>query len=68
MPTQQHPSPLSVSVADAAAMTSLSQYIIRDAINRGHLPALRIGPVRIAILTADLEAWLKGHQRVVDIA
>ena len=47
-------------------MTSVSQYIIRDAINRGALPALRIGERRIAILTTDLEGWLKGHQRVAD--
>ena len=63
----QQPSPLSVSVADAAAMTSFSQYEIREAINAGELPAIRRGR-RIAILTPDLETWLRGHKRVTDVA
>ena len=65
MSTSQHPATLSVSVADAAAMTSFSPFLIRDAINKGELPAIRRGR-RIAILAADLEAWLKGQPKVTD--
>lgn len=53
-----NPTPLSVSVRDAAAITGLSEYEIRKAINKGELPARRRG-VRIVILRDDLSAWLR---------
>jgi len=54
---------LSVSVKDAAVLTSFSEYEIRDAINKGELAAIRRGR-RIAILVPDLTEWLKGHPKV----
>ena len=65
MSTPDHSPLLSVSVKQAAAMTSIGEFVLRDAINRGDLPALRVGERRIAILVTELEAWLKGHPRVV---
>lgn len=54
---------LAVSVRQAADATSLSERIIRAAINRRDLPARRVG-TRLVILTADLEAWLSSHEVV----
>jgi excisionase family DNA binding protein len=54
---------LSLSVKDAATVTSLSQDSIRDAINRGQLPAIRVGR-RIAILVSDLTDWLHSQPKV----
>ena len=52
--------PLAVSIADAAAMLSLSDDTIRRAIDRGDLRASRLGHVwRIRV--ADIEGYL--HQR-----
>lgn len=67
MTTPQHPTALSVSVHHAAALTSFSEYEIRNAINNGSLPASRLGR-RIAILTSDLEAWLQSLPKVGDVA
>ena len=53
-----NPTPLSTSVRDAAALTSLSEYEIRNAINKGDLPARKVGR-RLVILTDDLRAWLE---------
>lgn len=63
MTTPQLSTALSVSVKDAAVLTSFSEYEIRDAINKGELPAIRRGR-RLAILVPDLTAWLNGHERV----
>lgn len=60
MPTPPLSTALSVSVKDAAALTSFSEYEIRDAINRGELPHLRRGR-RYAILVSDLTAWLQSQ-------
>ena len=59
--------PLSVSVRDAAAMTSLSEYEIRNAVNKGELPAVRRGR-RIVIFPADLTTWLKSLPKAGDAA
>ena len=53
-----NPTPLSTSVRDVAALTSLSEYEIRNAINKGDLPARKVGR-RLVILTDDLRAWLE---------
>lgn len=63
----QQPTALTVSVADAAALTSFSQYEIRKAINEGELPAIRRG-VRLAIFLTDLHAWLESLPKAVDEA
>jgi len=63
----QHPTALTVSVADAAQLTSFSQYEIRKAINAGELPAIKRG-VRLAIFVTDLTAWLQSLPKAVDPA
>lgn len=52
-----NPATVSVSVADAAAMTSFSQYDIRNAINRGELPAVQHGK-QIAVKVDELRQWV----------
>ena len=49
--------PLSISVRDAAALTSLSEFEVRKAINSGDLTARKVGR-RLVILTEDLRKWL----------
>lgn len=50
--------PIAVSVKTAAAMVDVSESTIREAINRGNLPAFRIGRA-VRIHVAELEAWTK---------
>lgn len=59
--------PLSVSVRDAAALTSLSEYEIRTAVSKGELPAGRRGR-RIFIFPEDLTAWLRSLPKAGDAA
>lgn len=58
--TPQPSAALSVSVKDAAALTSFSDYEIRNAINKGELPVIRRGR-RIAIPVPELTAWLRAQ-------
>lgn len=58
---------LSVSVRDAALLTSFSEYEIRNAINKGELPAIKRGR-RLAILLPDLTAWLNALPKAGDAA
>lgn len=60
-----NPTTLSVSVRDAATLTSFSEYEIRKAINAGELEAVRRG-VRIAIPVDALNAWLKSLPRAAE--
>lgn len=62
-----NPTTLSVSVREAAAITSLSEYEIRKAVNAGELEAVRRG-VRIVIPVSNLDAWIKALPKVVDDA
>lgn len=48
---------LSVSVRDAAVLTSFSEYEIRNAINAGELAAVRYGK-RIAVKVDELRQWV----------
>lgn len=57
--------PLTLSVRDAAALTSLSEWEIREAINKLELPARRRGR-RLVILRSDLEAFIQGLPLVGD--
>ncbi len=60
-----NPTTLSVSVRDAALLTSFSEYEIRKAINAGELEAVRRG-VRIAIPVTALTAWIESLPKVAD--
>jgi len=61
MTTPQHPTALSVSVRDAASLTSFSEYEIREALNKGELPRIQRGR-RIAIAYDDLRAWVESQK------
>ena len=67
MPTPQTSTALSVSVRDAAILTSFSEYEIRSAINARELPAIKRGR-RLAILLPDLTAWLQSQPKTTDAA
>lgn len=54
---------IAVAIKTAAAMTDLSEHSIREAINKQHLPAYRVGRA-IRIRVADLESWVSGLIRV----
>ena len=56
---------IGVSPKDAALLTSISEKLIRDAINEGHIPARRVG-TRIAIDYDGLVAWFRSHPPVVE--
>ena len=58
---------LSVSVRDAALLTSFSEYEIRKAINEGELVAVKRGR-RLSIPTANLQAWLDSLPKTTDAA
>lgn len=55
--------PLTVTIAQAAERTGLSQDTIREAVNRLELPAKRHGR-RIVIRYTDLEKWVDGMEDV----
>lgn len=52
-----------VSVKTAASMCEVSEDVIRGAINKQQLPAVRVGRV-IRIKPADVEAWADSLVRV----
>jgi excisionase family DNA binding protein len=60
-----NPTPLSLSVRDAALLTSLSEYEIRALVNAGTIPARRSGR-RILIDYAGLQSYIKSLPAVVD--
>lgn len=49
---------IAVSVKTAAAMVEVSESTIREAIDKKHLPAFRIGRA-IRIHVTELDAWTK---------
>lgn len=57
------PTPIGLSVRDAAALTSFGEKEIRDAVNKGEIPAFRRG-TRIVIDHEGLVAWLRSHPPV----
>ena len=57
-PTQTDP--IGVSVKQAAVLTSLSHWFIRDEVNAGRIPARRVGS-RIVIDYDGLRAWVKSQ-------
>lgn len=65
--TTHHSTARSISVAQAAADSSFSEYEIRKAINAGELIAIKRG-VRIAIPVPNLQAWLDALPKTGDAA
>jgi len=59
------PTPIGVSVKDAALLTSLGEKDIRDSVNRGDIPAIRRG-TRIVIDYAGLIDWFRSNPAVVE--
>jgi excisionase family DNA binding protein len=57
--------PLTLSVRDAALATSLSEYEIRDLVNRGTIPARRNGR-RILIDFNGLQTYIRSLPLVVE--
>jgi excisionase family DNA binding protein len=55
--------PLAVTIAEAAQMTSLSQFTIRDQIKVGRLKATKIGR-RVVIPVRELERFVSGGSGV----
>lgn len=62
-----NPTPLSLSVRDAAALTSLSEYEIRDLVHAGTIPARRRGR-RILIDYSALLDWFGSLPEVAEVA
>ena len=62
---QHQPTPIGLSVRDAAALTSLGEKYVRDAVNSGEIPARRRG-TRIVIDYDTLVDWYRGLPPVVD--
>ena len=60
---QEKPHPIAVQVKTAAGLIDVSPDTIRQAVNKGTLPAFRVGRT-IRIFTADLEEWCR-NQTVV---
>lgn len=65
MSTPRQYAALSVSVAEAADITSFSAFDIWNAVSTGQLPAIRLGD-RAAIRVTDLERWLDSLPAVND--
>jgi hypothetical protein len=59
------PTPLTVSVRDAALATSLSEYEIRELVNKGVLQARRSGR-RVLVEWAALESHIRSLPPVVE--
>lgn len=62
-----NPTPLSLSVRDAAALTSLSEYEIRELVNAGTIAARRRGR-RVLIDYSALVAWFRSLPEVAEVA
>lgn len=67
--TQQHPTTLSVRVKQASQMTGLSEWLIREAINKEQLQAIRVpsmnpksNRVTVLIEVEELQAWLRSFK------
>jgi excisionase family DNA binding protein len=54
--------PLAVTVADAAQMTTLNQWTIRDLIKKGRLKGTRVGK-RILVPVRELEKLVNGETK-----
>lgn len=57
-----HSNPRTLSLSAAARAYGLSRDLLRQAIQRGELPASRPGLRTVRILCADIEAWLRAHR------
>ncbi|NYG05709.1 excisionase family DNA binding protein [Phycicoccus badiiscoriae] len=57
--------PIAVSVKEASGLTGLSEYELRQAINRGELPAKRRGR-RVLVPVDGLKTWIDSLPDYVD--
>jgi excisionase family DNA binding protein len=55
-----------LTVADVAELLKLNPQTIRNWIDRGELPAVRVGPRRVRIRQSDLDALLERGRNVPD--
>jgi excisionase family DNA binding protein len=53
-----------LTVAEVAAMLKLNQQTVRNTIDRGELPAVRVGARRVRIARSDLNAFLAEGRRL----
>lgn len=53
-----------LTVAEIAQALKLNQQTVRNIIDRGELPALRVGQRRVRILRSDLDAFLAERRRI----
>jgi hypothetical protein len=64
---QQHPTPLGITVKDAATLTGLSEWEIRKAINELEIPTRKRGR-RLSIEYPALVEWFHALPSVADNA
>jgi excisionase family DNA binding protein len=53
-----------LTVAEVAELLKLNQQTIRNMLDRGDLPAVRVGSRRVRILRSDLDAFLAEGRRL----
>jgi excisionase family DNA binding protein len=53
-----------LTVAEIADALKLNQQTVRNIIDRGELPALRVGERRVRVLRSDLDAFLTERRRI----
>src|ERR1700760_669586 len=53
-----------LTVAEIAKTLKLNQQTVRNIIDRGELPALRVGERRVRVLRSDLDAFLAERRRI----
>lgn len=53
-----------LTVAEIAQALKLNQQTVRNIIDRGELPALRVGERRVRVLRSDLDAFLAERRRI----
>lgn len=55
-----------LTVAEVAQLLKLNPQTVRNVIDRGELPAIRVGSRRVRIQRSDLDAFLAERRRLTD--